>query len=111
VTDRRKPITRCPCCGQTVPDPIGFRPGLHLGAMQERLLRVLQRAPDGLTVRQIVDVVYANVRDDPPAHNSVAVMARQMNRKLAPLGLRIKGTGGPGSVYRLLREDGHGVQS
>lgn len=99
----RKIVTRCPCCQQQIPEPLGFRPAIHLGAMQERLFQILRRAPDGLTCGQIIDVIYANRRDGGPAHNIVSVMAKCINRKIVPLGLRIRGTGGPGSVYRLLR--------
>ncbi len=100
----RKLVTHCPCCQQPIPDPIGFRPGIHLGAVEARLFQTLRRAPDGLTCGELIDIIYANRRDGGPEHNIISVMAKNINRKIAPLGLRIKGTGGPGSVYRLLRE-------
>jgi hypothetical protein len=100
---RRKVHHRCPCCEQPVPDPIGFRPKVHLGAMQYRLFHALRRAPDGLRCAELIDILYAQDRNGGPLHNIIAVMARQINRKIEPMGLRIKGTGGPGSVYRLLQ--------
>lgn len=86
-----------------MPDPIGFRPKVHFGAMQFRLFQALRRAPDGLRCGELIDILYAQDPDGGPLHNIIAVMAKQINRKIAPMGLRIKGTGGPGSVYRLLQ--------
>lgn len=71
--------------------------------MQYRLFHALRRAPDGLQCYELVDILYGNDPNGGPLHNIIAVMARQINKKIEPMGLRIKGTGGPGSVYRLLR--------
>jgi hypothetical protein len=72
--------------------------------MQQRLFDVLRGAPEGLTCWALLERVYSG-HDDTPARNVISVMVKKINPKLAPLGLRIKGTGGPGSVYRLLREE------
>lgn len=70
--------------------------------MQQRLLNIVRRAPEGLTCREIMDMLYANV-SEPRTHNVVSVMVKHINRKIEPMGLQIRGSGGPGSIYRLLQ--------
>ena len=99
---------RCPCCGQAVSIdlldnavPENF---FWLGAMQQGLFDLVKKHPQGISAESIRDRLYANSRNGSESqHNIVAVMARHVNKKLKPLGLRIKGTGGPGSVYRLIK--------
>lgn len=98
----RKPITRCPCCGQEIDDPIGFVPKVRMGPMQERLVQILRRAPDGMSVVDLADLLYAN-RNYAPDPHIVTVMAWHINRKINPIGLRIRSTKGPGAVYFLER--------
>ena len=107
VSNRRKG-KQCPCCGQAVSVdlldnavPENF---FWLGAMQQALFDLVKKHPQGIKACDIKDRIYASTRDGGASqHNIVAVMARHVNKKLKPLGMRIKGTGGPGSVYRLIK--------
>lgn len=98
-----KKIHRCPCCEQLLAEPIGFREKLHLGVMQARLFHALRRAPDGLTAPELHGILYAQASDGGPDVRVISVMAKHINRKIIPLGLKIRGTGGPGSVFHLLQ--------
>lgn len=59
--------------------------------------------PYGLTVDEIVDALYGHREDGGPeyARNIVSTRLVSLNRKLKPLGMRIKGWGGPGSKFHL----------
>jgi UDP-N-acetylglucosamine transferase subunit ALG13 len=62
--------------------------------------------PEGVTVWQILDAVYADDPNGGPSkHNIVSVMKFGINQKLKKLGIsaRIVATGGgAGSIYRLV---------
>lgn len=68
------------------------------------MLDFVAHNPDGVTVWQILDFVYA---DDPDggvtAHNIVSVMAMAINKQIRPQGFEIRASGGPGSLYTLIR--------
>lgn len=97
-------IKKCPCCGQETSDYIWVSRDLFtLGPMQKRLIGILRQAPDGLPVDEIMGQLYANAKDGGAVtRNIISVMAMQINRKMVKHGLAIRGTGGPGSVYRLV---------
>ena len=97
-------LKKCPCCGQEVSDFLWVdRELVRLGAMQQRLVNILKAAPEGLTVYDVVDRLYSSsASGGPSGNNIIAVMAAHINKKLKPLGISIRGTGGPGSVYRLV---------
>ena len=75
-----------------------------LGPNQQALFNIMKAHPDGISAKTIHDRLFTTNRDgDPHCHNIVAVTASKLNEKIKAWGLRIKGTGGPGSVYRLVR--------
>jgi hypothetical protein len=87
----------CPHCGR------GFPPKFYVGGLRRQaMVDYIARNPQGVTVWQIIDAVYADdPNGGPEDHNIVSVMAKAANKKLEGLGWRIKGTGGPGSTYSL----------
>lgn len=75
-----------------------------MGANQRALFNLMKNNASGISAAVIKDRVFTTNRDgDPHCHNIVAVTASQVNSKIKAWGLRIKSTGGPGSVYRLVR--------
>ncbi len=96
-------IKKCPCCGQVVTDYIWLANGLFtLGAMQRRLVDVLRKAPDGIPVGRVKELLYSNdPNGGPETNNIIAVMAAQINRKMAKHGLRIRSRGGRFAIYSL----------
>ena len=88
----------CVHCGQRLP------PSLEVtGTKRRKMLEYLAKSPNGVTVWQILDAVYA---DDPNGgvtkHNIISVMAHAINKQIEPQGFKIRATGGPGSLYRLV---------
>jgi hypothetical protein len=64
----------------------------------------IAKHPEGSTVWQIMDAVYADdPNGGPTEHNIVSVMATAANSKLIERGWKIKATGGPGSIYTLVK--------
>ena len=88
-------LARCKHCGQIIPPKV--RVG---GKRRQTMYDFIAGHPEGVTVWQILDHVYAvdpsGVPDQP---NIVSVVAKQTNRILKPFGIQIKGSGGPGSTY------------
>jgi hypothetical protein len=64
----------------------------------------LAKHPEGSTVWQILEAIYA---DDPSGgpeqHNIVPVMKLHANKHLHRQGWHIKSSGGPGSLYTLVK--------
>ena len=89
-------LAKCPTCGQIVP------PQVFLPKMQQRIYDYIARHPQGSNRQQIIDAIYW---DDPNGGpdwlNGISVQIRHINKRINVLGIIIKGTGGPGSVYRL----------
>lgn len=76
------------------------------GARRQRMVDFLATRPDGATVWEVLGAVYADDPDGGPEDsNVISVMAAQINRKLAPLGYRVRGSGGPGSRYFLINSN------
>ena len=96
---------RCPCCGHPMEQPGVDKPVVTMGPNQQALFNLLKANPDGISAAAIRDRVFTTNRDgDPHCHNIVAVVTANVNKKIKAWGLRISSTGGPGSVYRLVRE-------
>lgn len=98
VRDNRLKV--CPTCGRAFPPVIEVG-----GKRRQALFDYVANHPEGVTVWQIIETVWADDPNGGPEQtNIVPVMAKQINRKLKKLGLscRIKATGGPGSLYRLV---------
>jgi hypothetical protein len=89
---------KCPCCNGS-----GVIP---LTPLEFRVWDVLRRAGvDGLACADLTERVYADRPDGGPLSGTHSVWshAHRANRKLAAIGQRIVASGGPGSIYRLVR--------
>jgi hypothetical protein len=88
---------RCKHCGQIIPPKVQVG-----GKRRQAMFDYIAAHPEGVTVWQILAYVYADdPNGGPESHNIVSVVAKQINRIVNPLGVRIKGSGGPGSRYTL----------
>ena len=81
--------------------PILF--GRHGGAVIEGMFRALCAYPYGLTNPQLRAAIYSPGCEPEWSQNCIQVGVCRFNRlaKRRGLGLRIRGSGGPGSKYRL----------
>lgn len=95
----------CPCCGSQLPDNFLVQKQFHLGAAQQALLDLVRKAgADGISSEALKTKLYAHHSDGGPlGHNIVAVMAANINKKIRKVGLQLQGTGGPGSLWHLIR--------
>jgi len=89
----------CPHCKRPFP------PNLYVGGIRRQaLVDYIAKHPEGVTVWQIIAAIYADdPNGGPEKHNIVSVMASKANKTLKELGWRIKATGGPGSLYTLVK--------
>jgi len=86
----------CPCCKQVVP------PRLFLPKMLQRIYDCVSRHPAGVTRGQLMDDIYSDdPNGGPEGFSVISVHVMRLNKRLEQVDLRIKGTGGPGSVFRL----------
>jgi hypothetical protein len=89
----------CPRCGQVIP-PTGVFSNARI---KRRIYEYVTRHPEGVNRRQIFDAVYGDDPDGGPENfNVISVHAKEMNKTLAKLGVRLASSGGPFSVYRLV---------
>lgn len=99
-------IRCCPECKRPLPPEVKIR-----GAKRQQMYDFIAAHPEGVTRPQIMDHLY---RDDPNGGPEFAqivpVMANKINKQLKEMGLRIqiRGSGGPGSVYRIIYPQGEG---
>ena len=76
------------------------------GPVRQRLVDILAGRPDGVLVRDLVDLVYADDPDGGPltAQRSLNVIAHRANAQLRPQGYQIESMWlGRGARYRLVR--------
>ncbi len=88
----------CPTCGQTLPEPAPA--GVRLSPLKTKIFERVRRAgPNGISTRDLWDLIYANDADGGPISLKVlAVHINQLNKQLRPLGKRIwAGQGGAAS--------------
>lgn len=93
-------VAVCKCCGHPlVSDEIG----VVLTPLQRRIFNVVKQAGTaGISGSDIMDSVYANVRNGgPDSTNIIAVVAGQANKRLAQFNIRLTGRRGVGGVFRL----------
>lgn len=92
----------CPTCGR--PFPREFDVG---GVLQQKLVDELLDSANGMTICQLIDVIYAGDPDGAPlwAARSINVMAHRVNKKLRFMGYKIASTGGRESRYKLVKLD------
>jgi hypothetical protein len=70
------------------------------------MVNILADRPDGLTINNLVDLVYVDDPDGGPvtAQRSLNVMAHKANKQLRAQGYQIKSMWmGRGAIYRLVR--------
>jgi hypothetical protein len=88
----------CPCCKRPLPPKI-----IVGGRIRQRVLDYVAKSA-GVTTQQIMDHVYADdPNGGPDSVNVITSTVRHINKRIKPYGLRIKGSGGPGSTYSLVR--------
>lgn len=88
----------CPTCLRPLPPQV--RVG---GKRRQALLDYVLKHPEGVTNPQILSHVWADDPNGGPDYSQiVSVMVRKINLMMDAKGvnLRIRGSGGPGSVYR-----------
>lgn len=94
----------CPHCKRP------FAPEIVLGGKRRQALYdYVARHPEGVGVDDIMSHIYADdVNGGAESRNIVAVMTRQINKKLEARGypVRLRGSGGPGSRYRIIPSNG-----
>ena len=91
----------CPRCRRPFPPPL-----VVTGPLRQRMVNILANRPDGLTINNLVDLVYADDPDGGPvtAPSSLNVMAHKANKQLRAQGYQIKSMWmGRGAIYRLVR--------
>ena len=71
--------------------------------MQFRIWDALRKAPFGMGVRELLEVIYGHKSDGGPEFASQCLWGHvfHANKKLKEIGQRIVSTGGAGSIYRL----------
>lgn len=92
----------CKCCGHPIAsDEIAA----VLPGKQRRLYEIVRDAGQlGVSCGTVMDRLYADdINGGPESHNVVQVQAMHVNRKLRAFGIAVRGRGGPGSVYRLVK--------
>lgn len=91
----------CQCCGHPIisEDPIVSA----LTPLQRRIFNIVKSAGvAGISASVILERVYADdINGGPDSSNVISVVVNQMNRRLAQFNLKIKGRGGPGSVFTI----------
>lgn len=92
----------CKCCGHPI---VADEIGVVLTPLQRRIFNVVRSAgAAGIRGKDVMDIVYANVSDGgPDSTNIIAVVANQMNRRLAQFSLKIQGRRGPGGLFTIER--------
>jgi hypothetical protein len=67
---------------------------------------IVANRPDGVTRGELMDCLYASDPNGGPDYpNTISVLIHFANIRLKQLGYRIKGSGGPGSRYFLVKID------
>ena len=94
---RRSPDL-CPCCNRPLPPALTVS-----GPLRNRVLELVARRPNGISMMELVGIVYMGCREPPWAVGSVKSTVFQMNKELKPQGYMIRARHGPGARYRLLR--------
>jgi hypothetical protein len=89
----------CPTCHRPYPPVLPVR-----GPVRQRIVDLIASRPDGITRREIIDLVYSGDPDGGPSNeNTVSVLVKRANEDLASQGYQIRSNGGPGSRYCLRR--------
>lgn len=94
----------CPCCGQIIPLPLDM---LHLTPRQRRLYELVKgRMPYGITRDGLLAAMYGHEPGGGPLSvNVISVTAHNLNRRLAPYGIKVASAGPKctGAPYRIMK--------
>ena len=95
----RKPEPICPCCHRPLTPVLTVS-----GPIRTRVLELVARRPDGISIGEIVGIVYMDNPNGEPkwAENSIKTSIYNANKELRPQGYMIRARHGRGSRYRLL---------
>jgi hypothetical protein len=95
----RRDLDLCPCCKRPLPPALTVS-----GPIRSRVLELVSRRPDGISIGEIVGIVYMDDPNGEPewAENSIKTAVYNANKELRPQGFVIRARHGPGSRYRLL---------
>jgi hypothetical protein len=101
--DKGNRLKRCPTCGRAFPPIVEVG-----GKRRQAMFDYVAMHPEGVTVWQILDAVYADDPSGGPSqHNVISVMKVAINERLKKMGVsaRITATSiGGGALYRLVEE-------
>ena len=84
-------MSECPCCGQTLPDPLPL--GLKLVGVERALLeRIVKAGKHGIRGDLLFNYIYCSDPDGGPLTGLkvLSVVVWKLNKKLKPLGKKIK---------------------
>lgn len=103
-------MNTCKCCGHPLAEDDVTS---VLTPMQIRIFTRVQRAgTHGIARKDLFDSVYADRADGGPLNeNIIAVQALKMRERLAPFGLTIRGSQGPGSRYYIRKITNEGTNN
>jgi hypothetical protein len=95
-------VPLCKCCGHPI---VSDKIDVVLTPLQRRIFNIVKNAgAAGIAGKDIMDIVYANVRDGGPSSaNMISVVANHANRRLAQFNLKIQGKRGQGGVFTIKR--------
>ena len=83
-----------------------FPPDVQVGGVKRQALYdFIAKHPEGVGNRQVMEYVWADDPEGGPLYcNIISVMIHTINKKLASQGhnIRIRGSGGAGSTYRVV---------
>jgi hypothetical protein len=93
---------RCPHCGQGIPPKLSVT-----GYIRPQVVNLIAQRPDGITLREVTDMVYRTDPNQPGSRKSVWLLIRLANRELKPQGYQIVPLfRGPGARWVLRKFDG-----
>ncbi len=87
----------CPCCRQVIPPQL-----VVSGPLRTRVLDLVARRPDGISLPEIAAIVYSDCREPKWSHGCIKSTVFAANKELRPQGWMIRARHGPGARYRLL---------
>jgi hypothetical protein len=88
---------RCPHCGQGIPPKLRVT-----GYIRPQVVHLIAQRPDGISLREVANMVYRTDPNQPGSSKSVWLLIRLANRELKPQGYQIAPlTRGPGARWIL----------
>ena len=93
----------CPCCAGR--GEVADVSPIHLTPTERRIVAAVERAAHiGIETRDLVDLLYKDEPTGGPERADLVVRVQicRLNKKLAAIGRRVRGTHGIGAVYRVV---------